>query len=406
MYFTVGRCAAFVTIWMAIFITTETLYGSPASFPEPYPPAIDYEVEVQQAPATELRAVSPSIEWKYHKTADGRHPNDKEQQLVWLMNRARSNPAVEGVWLASIYDRYYPFIDDCSRVADDIGLCYIAGALDVWGVDLNLLQDDFAGYDAKPPAAFDVRLYRAARNHSEYLISIDDQSHAGQFDRIDDQNFFYSRARGNVYSYALKADYGHAAFNVDWGPDGGNGSGMQSPPGHRLAIMSIDGKYTNVGYAVLSQPDLSLQVGPLVITGNYCQADTLNANHYNRFLVGTVWSDKDGDDYYDPGEGIGGVTVKPDQGLYFAVTSNSGGYAVPITGSGIYEVTFSGSALSEDVVRSVRVVSESVLLDLVTDVSPGASADAADSGSGGGSGGSGGGGRIPPPPAPVCVGSA
>ena len=28
---------------------------------------------------------------------------------------------------------------------------------------------------------------------------------------------------------------------------------MQSPPGHRLAIMSIDGNYTNVGYAVVPE---------------------------------------------------------------------------------------------------------------------------------------------------------
>ena len=55
------------------------------------------------------------------------------------------------------------------------------------------------------------------------------------------------------------------------------------------------------------------------------------ANHYNQFIVGTVWNDIDWDGMYDPNEGIGGVTVTPDSGTYYAITSNSGGYAIPVT---------------------------------------------------------------------------
>ncbi len=32
-------------------------------------------------------------EWTFHKSTDGAHPDGNEQQMVWLMNRARSNPA-------------------------------------------------------------------------------------------------------------------------------------------------------------------------------------------------------------------------------------------------------------------------------------------------------------------------
>ena len=176
----------------------------------------------------------------------------------------------------------------------------------------------------------------------------------------------------------------------DWGPDDGSGTGMQSPPGHRLAIMSIDGNYTNVGYAVVPESDSATDAGPLVISGNFCAANTGAENHYNRFLVGTVWSDDDGDDFYDPGEGIGGVTVMPDQGAYYAVSSDAGGYAVPITQPGTYEVTFSGGgrALSE-VVKTVRIVDESVLLDVVDNTYSDLSADDADRASGDGGGGGG-----------------
>ena len=380
----VGHCIGVIMIGMTILVNAGTVYANFESFPEPNPPEVQRDAEMLQQSPTVLRAIGPSVEWEYHKTSDNRHPNGNEQQLMWLMNRARSNPTVEGIWLATIHDRYYPYINGCSRLADDIDFCYIAGALDYWGVDLDLLQDEFADYDTKPPAAFDERLYQAAKAHSDYLISIDDQNHTGQFDRIDDHNFFYSRARGNVFSYSLSGNYGHAAFNVDWGPDGGDGSGMQSPRGHRLAIMSIDGDYTNVGYAVVPESDSATDVGPQVITGNYCEANTAVVNHYNRFLVGTVWSDDDGDDFYDPGEGIGGVTVMPDQGAYYAVTSDAGGYAVPITQPGTYEVTFSGGgrAFSEGVVKTVRIVNESVLLDLVENANSDPSADDS-SGSGG-----------------------
>lgn len=48
-----------------------------------------------------------------------------------------------------------------------------------------------------------------------------------------------------MFSYTLHPLFGHAAFNIDWGYDGGDGTGMQPDRGHRMAIMSVDGDYTN-----------------------------------------------------------------------------------------------------------------------------------------------------------------
>jgi hypothetical protein len=131
--------------------------------------------------------------------------------------------------------------------------------------------------------------------------------------------------------------------------------------------MSIDGEYTNVGIAVVSDSDPNTKVGPLVITGNFCKATSDEEDHYNRFLVGTVWEDLNGNSMYDQGEGISSVTVMPDQGEYHAVTSNSGGYAIPITVPGSYLVRFSGPFLNENVIRIVNIESDSVLLDLIID---------------------------------------
>mgnify|MGYP000164650791 CR=1 FL=1 len=305
------------------------------------------ERDVPAAPssATVSRWMAPSAltEWTYHKTDDNLHPDGNEQQMVWLMNRARSDPAQEGVWLAT---------------EDDPD---IAAARTHWGVDVAVLQNEFAAIPAKPPVAFDVRLYNAAKAHSDYLISIDGQTHTGQFDRISAAGFDYTSAAGIVYSYSDHTVYGHAGFNIDWGP---GTDGTQDPPGHRNAIMSVSGNYTNVGYAVVAESNPATHVGPQVITGNLCYANTGAANHYNRFLVGTVWIDSNGNNQYDPGEGIGGVRVELDQGDFFAVTANSGGYAIPVTAAGDYVVTFSGSMITIPDNRAVTVASTSVLLDL------------------------------------------
>jgi hypothetical protein len=80
--------------------------------------------------------------------------------------------------------------------------------------------------------------------------------------------------------------------------------------------------------------------------------------------VGTVWADTDGNGFYDPGEGFDGVNVRPAHGAYFAVTSKSGGYSIPILASGSYDVTFSGGELAGIHQRTVIVGADSELLDL------------------------------------------
>ena len=315
--------------------------GTKMHGPSKNPPRVQipgYQVDEKIMPKIPFRA-TPDTEWTFHKTLDNAHPDANEQQMLWLMNRARANPTQEGIWLATT---------DISNIAN---------ARTYFSVNVVLLQSEFASYASKPPAAFDVRLYNAAKVHSDDLIARDAQDHTNQFQRISDAGFSYLQARGNVFSYNQDAVYGHAAFNIDWGS---GTDGMQDGRGHRMAIMSIDGDYTNVGIAIVSESDPATNVGPLVTTGNYCKADTSQPNHYNRFIVGTVWNDLDSDGMYDPGEGVGNVTVMPNSGMYYAVTSNSGGYAIPIDSPGTYTLTFSGAV---DAVRTVTVGAESVLLD-------------------------------------------
>lgn len=286
----------------------------------------------------------PTVEWLFHKTADDSHPSGPEQQMLWLMNRARANPAQEGVWLADTDTPGIAFPRTC------------------FGVDLYRLKREFSGYAARPPAAFDARLYAAALAHSRDLVASRAQFHAGQLSRVAATSFRWLACRGNVFAHASDPESAHGAFAIDWGrgsPD--EKDGMQAGRGHRKAVLSLDGDYTSVGIALVAQNDAGTGVGPFVITENFCSADTSVPDHFNRFIVGTVWRDLDGDGRYAAGEGIGGTTVTPDAGRYYAVTGEGGGYAIPVTAAGTYRVTFSGAVRGAG---SVVVGDASVLLDL------------------------------------------
>ncbi len=343
----IGFC--FVVLVAFSFLGTQTASGqesNPPRSPAENPPAMTLDpAQILSLPAPIYPSLgAPTVEWTLHKTADGAHPDGREQQVMWLMNRARANPSAEGVWLATSTDPD------------------IADGRNWFVVNTTVLQNEFNGYSAKPPAAFDVRLYNAAKAHSDDLIARDAQDHTGQFDRINTAGFKWQAVRGNVFAYADSSLNAHAAWNIDWGS--GTADGMQTGRGHRQAIMSLDpNNYTNVGVALVYENNPGTSVGPYVTTGNYCKAITSYADHYNQFIVGTVWRDLNGNSQYDPGEGIGGVTVTPNAGTYYAVTSASGGYAIPVTmAPGTYSVTFTGSASGT---KNLTIGSTSALLDLV-----------------------------------------
>ncbi len=189
----------------------------------------------------------------------------------------------------------------------------------------------------------------------------DAQDHNRQLERVNTTGFRYSQYRGSVFSYATSALNAHAAFNIDWG--GNDGSGMQPNRGHRKAIMSLDGDYTNVGIAVLPESKPQTQVGPWVVTANYCKAIMDYSNHFNRFIVGTMWKDLNNNKRYDPGEGYANVTVLPNKGTYYAITAAGGGYAIPITAVGKIKLRFSGGRLTKTYTKQVTVGSNSILAD-------------------------------------------
>ena len=84
-----------------------------------------------------------------------------------------------------------------------------------------------------------------------------------------------------------------------------------------------------------------------------------------RFVVGVIYKDDDGDGFYSIGEGIAGILVSTSQGNY-AYTSASGGYAVPLTSSsGSITVRAEGAGLGVAQERSVALAGNNVKADFV-----------------------------------------
>lgn len=322
---------------LVLFVSMHAAFGE--RWPTKNPPVLEGPLVDSQRDSPEFSVSStPSVEWEWHKTEDGAHPSGEEQAMMWLMNRARSNPLREGIFLS------------------DTGDSRVASAVRYFNVDLVKMQAEFAAIAPMPPAAFDRRIYEGSRVHSLDLIARDAQDHNNQFGKVSEAGFSSRGGRASVFSYSRSPLHAHAGFNIDWG--GGTSDGMQTGRGHRVGLMSTG---TNVGIAMESETDPSTSVGPLVTSIAYLNANTSAQDHFNKFIVGTVWNDDNGNGRYDSGEGLSGVEVMPDTGTYFAVTGLAGGYAIPVTVDREYTLNFSGGELSVPAQRSVTIAGKSAL---------------------------------------------
>ena len=280
-------------------------------------------------------------------------PTDDEQQYLEFINRSRANPPAEGVRLATTTDSQ------------------VLSAYTYFGVDTNQMELQFAAIAAAPPVAFNGNLIASARSHSAWMLANNEQCHYedipfgcpagvgtnGPGYRATAYGYVWSTIGENIYASSSSDWYGHAGFNVDWG----SGSyGMQSPPGHRQNIANAS--FREVGIGVIYGSNTN--VGPQLV------AEDFGAQSSPPPLVtGAAYYDLNGNNNYDVGEGLGGVTVNVGGSSYYAVTSNSGGYAVPAA-NGAVTVSFSGPGLTT-VTQLVTITNgANVKVDFVPAYSP------------------------------------
>jgi Ca2+-binding RTX toxin-like protein len=254
-------------------------------------------------------------------------PTAHEQYLLELINRARLDPAAEAARFGI-------------GLNDGLGAGTISTA-------------------AKAPLAFNPLLIDAARAHSDWILATDTFSHTG--------------AGGSSPGDRMKAAGYVFSGSWTWGENIALRSGTISATtvellheqlfesaGHRVNLLNASFRETGLGLAQGEYKGFTATD----VTEVFAKSGSAV------FLTGVAFDDRDGDRFYDPGEGLGGVSLSIRNTATGAVagttTWSAGGYQLAL-GAGTYEVTFSGGGLASPVVKSVTVGSVNVKLDLDAD---------------------------------------
>jgi hypothetical protein len=306
------KCASFLSL-LCLFVAVWMGQAAEPKIPrqpEPNPPAI---TNPAAKPATVGLAAGPVL------YSIGQ-PTDDEQLYLELINRARANPPQEGVWLSQLTDPD------------------VLSAIDFFDVNMTLMVNEFAAIAPAQPLAFNGALIAAARLHSALMFTnmvqdhqIDSIGEPGLSQRLINQGYNPAEARENIFSYSENTVFGHAGFQIDWGNDV---DGMQADRGHRVNIHLPSLREVGVGVYAGVNGD----VGPQLVTQDFART---SAN--TPFLTGVVYHDLNNSQFYDLGEGLGGVTVEVTGVNFYAVTAGSGGYTIPLPGNGDYTVTFTAA---------------------------------------------------------------
>ncbi len=281
-----------------------------------------------------------SAEGTPNKAYSHGEPTNKEQYMLELINRARANPLEE---IKRILSANSPDVNS---------------AIDTYNISITELVAEFASYSPMPPLAFNPELMSAAHKHARDMADNDFQGHIGSDgstlkQRLKQAGYEYKAAGENVFAYAQSVEHGHSAFLIDWGVD---------DLGHRKNELGlIDGSdFREIGIAIVAENAPGTSVGPLVIAENFGRSYSGVV-----FITGVVYRDNNNNNFYDSGEGLSNVKVIPNHGTYYAITSESGGYAIPvIVDSGKYDLHIERSDLPE-LHSAINVSQQNVKADFI-----------------------------------------
>ncbi|MFO8083890.1 MAG: CAP domain-containing protein [Desulfobacterales bacterium] len=263
------------------------------------------------------------------------NPSNEEQLMLELINASRADPEAAAAY---------------------------------YGIDLNEdLSPGTISNSPKQPLAFNPALISAARNHSQWMLDTETFSHTGQNgsnpgERMEDAGYVFSGSWscGENIGWSgttdnLDVEY-HARLIIEV---------LFLSSGHRKNTLSEN--FEEIGIGGLTG---NFEIyNALMVTENFAQSETTPTP----MLVGVVYEDYNDNELYDIGEGLQGITIIPVEGAYHAVTSDSGGYAIPIPDDdcGVLQVTASGGFLAQPVTKHINLTGNNVKLDfMISDSEP------------------------------------
>jgi len=249
-------------------------------------------------------------------------PTDNEQLMIELINRARANPGAEAA-------RYR--------------------------IDLNegVPSWDWIAPEPKQPVAFNLDLIEASRGHNQWMLDTNTFQHEGLNDSDPGD-----RMEAAGYEFP-KTGWGWGE-NLAWSGQGGNWPNTVEFTKQLHKNLFVDKNYPDRGHRTnMLEPEhkevgIGVQTGIFTTDGmNYYSVITTNDFAWvpgDNFLTGVAYDeDVKDDDFYTPGEGIAGLTVKAirqsDGHTVNTTTWPSGGYSLPLP-DGAYDVYITGFELN------------------------------------------------------------
>ncbi|HOW65946.1 MAG TPA: CAP domain-containing protein [Candidatus Paceibacterota bacterium] len=263
-------------------------------------------------------------------------PTAEEQLMLELINRARSNPSAEAARL---------------------------------NIDLNEgLSPGTLNANPKPPLALNRFLLAAARSHSQWMLDNQQFSHAGADasdpgNRMSDAGYSFTGAWRYGENIAFQGTTtipviaelvaaSHDDLFIDEGIEG---------RGHRINLMQSSFREIGIGVRTGQWEQSGRLYNIAMSTQDFASSD----GSHRALLLGVIFRDTNRDGFYSVGEGIGGVTIMPDRGNDYAVSSASGGYAIPLDNlNGQVTLTYSSTQWPASITRTVSLTGVNVKIDI------------------------------------------
>ena len=217
----------------------------------------------------------------------GAGPSDQQQYVLQLINEARTNPAAAA-----------------QQISNDM-TPQVSNTLNYYGTNLQSALQTISSATPQPPVAWNSNLANAAQGQSQYMADNQIQSHTGPGgsspqDRMTAAGYTNITSNAeNAYAYATSAEQAMQAFLIDWGvPSDGHRINIQQPG------VAPQNAFTDAGVGIVSTNPSNPSFGPLVITQDFARSSTSQPQ-----LVGVAYYDNSGTNFYQPGEGQGGLQI-------------------------------------------------------------------------------------------------
>jgi uncharacterized membrane protein len=279
----------------------------------------------ESPPSTEVSAIPASLQ-------SALEPTPQEVLVLELLNRARANP-----------------LEEAAR----------------YGIGLN---DGISGSpisaDAKPPLALNTRLQTAARDHSQWLLNNNVFSHTGVngssvTDRIRSSGYALTGSWATGENIALAGASGNTINLTQYAYQ--QHEGLFKSAGHRSNILSSNFREAGVGQL---QGYYAYQNGGSFLSSMLTEVFARTGN--SRFLTGVIYEDKNGNNFYDVGEGLSNTSIQINNSFHevfssgaYSIPLSDGTYTMTVHGVGeqqTHSFTINGNNLKRDVIKSGSAV--------------------------------------------------